>query len=528
MKKDIINIIKITLMAAYFCIAIILIVEACMPGSVSANQSNKVGTIIMDKVQPDLGEKAEYVKPTSIEIENEGNTFYQGGTYQLKVKILPDNSSKKIVHYTSSNNSIVSISTNGYMTCHKEGTATIKAQVKDTDVYTTKEIQVVKPPKPSLSRIEVSGNLEEIVVGQAIEVRVSPVPGNATMGDVTWSTPNSDIIQIESPDSTKTKLTALKVGTATINVKTSTNKSQSFTIKVIEITKPVETIEITNKEEVIELIEGEKFKLEFTCSPSDATRKDIKYSKSNNLVDVSQDGTITAKQNGTSIVYVKYAFNNEVMDSIKIKIKSRPAVFNIKNETNEKDEIEIKIYSSIELIIDKESMPSSYTMEYSTSNENIAEISSSGTINAKQAGSTYLYVKCTSGDGAQVIRQVTLKIIDEYGANYNRFFLLVRKSIGHFLAFTVFAICGACFFLAYFKKKWIYLPVTLIVGFTIAGITELIQKIVPGRYGAFTDVMIDFSGYFVGTIVVFLVYGICILIRLLLKNIKGGIQNEKE
>ena len=40
--------------------------------------------------------------------------------------------------------------------------------------------------------------------------------------------------------------------------------------------------------------------------------------------------------------------------------------------------------------------------------------------------------------------------------------------------------------------------------------------------------MIDFSGYFIGTIIVFITYGLCILIRLMIKNKKGGINNEKE
>lgn len=53
------------------------------------------------------------------------------------------------------------------------------------------------------------------------------------------------------------------------------------------------------------------------------------------------------------------------------------------------------------------------------------------------------------------------------------------------------------------KKKWIWsCPLNFIQGFAIAGLTELIQLLVPGRSGLLSDVLIDYSGFLISSVII--------------------------
>lgn len=99
--------------------------------------------------------------------------------------------------------------------------------------------------------------------------------------------------------------------------------------------------------------------------------------------------------------------------------------------------------------------------------------------------------------------------------NFNDFAGFLRKAAGHFMLFLVTAIFGIIFFYFYFddiKVWWLMLSMSLGTGLLVAGLSELIQKFTDGRSGLWSDVGIDFLGYFIGTV---LTIGIIFLIRLI-------------
>ena len=94
--------------------------------------------------------------------------------------------------------------------------------------------------------------------------------------------------------------------------------------------------------------------------------------------------------------------------------------------------------------------------------------------------------------------------------NHDSFALFIRKAFGHF---GLFAISGLFTPLAAFLvlnplkgSKHIYnIIIGLSIGLLIAIITETIQLFVEGRSGEFTDILIDFSGYLLGALIVGLI-----------------------
>ena len=94
--------------------------------------------------------------------------------------------------------------------------------------------------------------------------------------------------------------------------------------------------------------------------------------------------------------------------------------------------------------------------------------------------------------------------------NFDTFASVMRKLIGHF---GLFAVDGVFTTLSFYyfvnEKKWCrfywLILMSLATGFIVAALSELAQLITPDRYGTWTDIGIDFGGYFLGFSIVFLV-----------------------
>ena len=75
----------------------------------------------------------------------------------------------------------------------------------------------------------------------------------------------------------------------------------------------------------------------------------------------------------------------------------------------------------------------------------------------------------------------------------------IRKIVGHFLLFGLSGIFVTLTIMMndflMNKFKWINIIYIASFGLLIAAISEFIQYFTPGRYGALTDILIDYSGY---------------------------------
>ena len=91
--------------------------------------------------------------------------------------------------------------------------------------------------------------------------------------------------------------------------------------------------------------------------------------------------------------------------------------------------------------------------------------------------------------------------------NHDSFASFIRKAFGHFGLFVISGLLSSLAFylwlkpLSWSKHYWIA-SIGLAFGLSMGILTELIQLNVPGRSGEFTDVLIDFSGYLLGALII--------------------------
>lgn len=164
--------------------------------------------------------------PTSISLSAESNSISIGGTTQLTVGYTPSDTNVKNVTYSSSSESIATVSSSGLVTGIAEGSATITAtaQAENGTVSATTTISVTPIAVTSVS---LSSNSETIKVGKTVTLVPTISPSNATNKNVTWSSSNASIATVSGGT-----VTGVAEGTVTITV-TTVSESKTATCTVV-------------------------------------------------------------------------------------------------------------------------------------------------------------------------------------------------------------------------------------------------------------------------------------------------------
>lgn len=94
--------------------------------------------------------------------------------------------------------------------------------------------------------------------------------------------------------------------------------------------------------------------------------------------------------------------------------------------------------------------------------------------------------------------------------NHDSFATFIRKMFGHFGLFVISGLLSSlAIYLSLNPWKWskylMLIASSLVFGLFMGALTEIIQLNVPGRSGQFTDVLIDFSGYLLGFLIILLI-----------------------
>lgn len=161
------------------------------------------------------------VLATSIEITNEPSsdqTFYVGQSYTLKTHIEPSNVTYTTVAFSSSDDTICSVDSDGRVEFKKSGTAIIYAKINkfvDSTIFIVKDkiVQTVE-----VESISVNTKYELYGMGDSISVSIRYSPANATFDSTDIQFPSVDGISFKPIKSNQFKITSNK----------NENKSNSF------------------------------------------------------------------------------------------------------------------------------------------------------------------------------------------------------------------------------------------------------------------------------------------------------------
>ena len=207
----------------------------------------------------------------------------------LTATVKPDNATDKTVTWTSSDESVATVS-NGVVISHKIGKATITAKAGDKTA--TCEITVEATPVTSITLDQTSASLK---VKETVTLTATVTPDDATDKTVTWTSSNPDISSVNDG-----VVTALKLGKATITAKAGDKTA------ICEITveaTPVTSITLDKTSASLKV--KETITLAATVTPDDATDKTVTWTSSNPDVASVKDGVVTALKLGKATITAK-------------------------------------------------------------------------------------------------------------------------------------------------------------------------------------------------------------------------------
>ena len=234
-----------------------------------------------------------------------------GTTIQLSASVQPSNATDKTLTWTSSNQSVATVSSSGLVTAIAEGNSTITAAAGGKSATCS---VIVSKGTVEVSSIILDKEFMELVEGDTTTLTATVKPDDATDKAVTWSSSDATVASVDNG-----KIAAIKEGEATITAKAG-DKTAECKVTVAKKIIAVTSIELNKTS--LELVEGESETLIATVKPDDATDKSVTWSSSDaSVASVDQNGKITTKAKGNAVIQVTANDGSGVFASCAVDVK---------------------------------------------------------------------------------------------------------------------------------------------------------------------------------------------------------------
>jgi uncharacterized protein YjdB len=254
----------------------------------------------------------ETIAVTGVTLNKNATTLTAHASETLIAAVAPANATNQNVTWSSSNNAVATVNSNGVVVAVAEGTAEITVTTSDGGYIATCDVVVATVLPPFTPVEEITGVPTATMAGTPLTLSGTVTPANATNQTITWSLVNAGTTGAAISGNT---LNANVSGTVTVRatiidgVDTGENYVQNFTITVTE--HFVSVTGVTLNKNSATLTVGENETLIAGVIPANATNQNLTWSSNNSSVAiVDSNGRITAVSAGTATITVRTADGN--------------------------------------------------------------------------------------------------------------------------------------------------------------------------------------------------------------------------
>lgn len=318
-----------------------------------------------------------------------------GEKHQLEATVLPQNASNAEVTWYSDKESVAKVSQSGLVSAVSTGEATIHVVTSDGGKMATCLVKVGTPVKG----ITLSISSKTLYVGDpSLDISATLTPANATDKSLEWSSSDPEVASIAPGAALHAVIKPLKPGKTTI---TATTKDGGFKADC-EVTVKRHVSGVSLSKSSLNLYVGETESLAATVAPEDASDKTVAWSSDNSAVASVSNGKVTANKPGTAVIkVVTNDLSKEAACTVTVKRHA---------ESVELSQKEIKLYLGENRSLTATVLPSDASdknVTWSSSNPNVATVSTAGNVVSKSVGTTVITVKTADG-GHQASCHVTV------------------------------------------------------------------------------------------------------------------------
>lgn len=479
--------------AIFLLLSLLIIIEGATPGNESSAHS-KIFAVIFDRGP----KEAKIIRPLSFSMEQENYELTVGDTMTLNVTFDPiDTTDQRVSYSVVSGGESVSLSKNS-ISGVKEGRAKLLAtSVASPDLTCSFSVQVNKKQIHSLK-----GKLTteaRLIKGMTSKLEVQSDKTPFSLDEITFISTDPEVLLVEPNGIIRT----IKEGNAEVYAYSNENediRTAPISINVV-LGNFVPTTSIAYEEEMTMPVNGKKtIAPEFNEGCSDTA---FVLSSDSSAVHINGHN-IVPKKEGSYRITMTSINNPEVQSSFLLKATEvKPLSIEVSFSSIQYGKTTKLPYT---LISEEEGIDVTYPdVLFSTSDSSIATIDKNGYLIGLKKGSVDITVSWKKNTEIKGVATIAITAMD--GVRFDRINYLIRKLIGHFGSFLVTAVFGILtvfLFSKETKRRSLLSLAILIYGFVLAMLSEFLQIFAGNRGPSFTDVGIDFSGYFIGALLTFL------------------------
>ena len=330
-----------------------------------------------------------------VAISNTSETLPVGGNLQLY--LTSPNPYEGDITWKSSDTSVVTVDENGLVTALKPGDATVTVKIKVGGV--TKQAKCKIKVVSAVADITLSSKFDYVLVGDNLTISATVSPKLAG-SSLVWSVSDTSIASIADTSDLSMTITGVKEGTIVVSA---VNKDNAIVAtKIIKVIQEIKKLTLSDTDVTLSLGTG-FYQLYAYCEPELPDSQTLKWSSSNKkVVTVDQNGKVTLVKPGSAVITV-------VTENGLIAQCNFTVLQGITGITF--DQTEITLYTGDKerlTYVIKPANASNVTLNWSTLDNKIATVDSSGYVTAKNVGTTVIIAKATDGSGVEAMVKVNV------------------------------------------------------------------------------------------------------------------------
>lgn len=346
------------------------------------------------------------IKVTGITLNKTTLNIKTGATEQLTAKVQPTDATNSKVTWSSNKPTVAEVDQTGMITAKKEGSAVITVTAQDGSGKTaTCQVNVTDI---KVSGITLSASTLAMQTEDVKQLSVTNItPANATNKALKWESKNTWVATVDESGN----VTAKNPGEATITVTAADNGGAQATCKVMVTERTAPVIKVTQiqlSQTRASLNEGKELQLTATVLPANATNQSLTWSSSvEGVATVDPTGKVTAIKAGTTVITATAKDDSGISASCTVQV-TVPTV-KVTGITLNKTTASVVKGKTVALTATvTPDTATDKTIKWTTSNKNVATVSTDGVVTAKAAGTAIITATAADDSGVKATCKITV------------------------------------------------------------------------------------------------------------------------
>ena len=337
-------------------------------------------------------------------INNNTPNVFVSGTTVLEAdveRVLETAPDKTKLLWSSSDNTIATVSETGVVTGVGSGDAIITCRAEDNDlIFAETTVQVLVPVKTiSFEKKEESILLFE---GQDCGVQLSCAisPEDAFCRDLMWTSSNESIAQVDE-NGYVSALAPGKVSITATSMDTSSNKAKTASCSITVI-QAASSIAVNQNEVIID--KGSACSLSATILPENATSKSVLWTSSDDNVASVHHGLVKGLTCGDAIITARTTDGSNVSAECRVHVVQMVTGIRIAESSRT-----ITLNHGSKQVLSAEITPNTATnpsVEWESSDSSVVSVSKEGEVTAVKGGTATITCKAADGSNKQASIEV--------------------------------------------------------------------------------------------------------------------------